>query len=191
MMDKPNYVLKANEGVLVPDETKSTIRKLKKAVWIIVGIIILGSLIFQDNLFGELSWTTIFLLIALILNFSLKKTNKMIPQPFEIQFYDDYLIVYREKNYYSPKLSRKEYFKIYYKDVKEYKYRANSKKINIIGFCEINWYDYNKDGSLPDKPTIHKKTEGICWFYTSESPEVDFVSEIERHSPLKVTIRES
>lgn len=53
------------------------------------------------------------------------------------------------------------------------------------------WFDYNKDGSLPEKPTIHRKSEGICWFYTSPSPEVDFVAEVEKHSPIKVILSDT
>ncbi len=161
------------------------------AVWIVIGVIIIGSIVFQDNLFSELSWSTRVLLLAMAIGVSFVGGNKIVPSPFEIQFYDDYLIVYREKHYYSKELSRKEYFKFFYEDIKECKYRKNSQKINIIGMSEIKWYNYNKDGSVPEKPTIHKKSEGICWFYTSEAPEVEFVSEIEQHSPVKVTIRES
>lgn len=48
-----------------------------------------------------------------------------------------------------------------------------------------------KDGSLPEKPTYHRTTDGgICYFYTTEEPEIDFVSEIEKHSPIKVQIVE-
>lgn len=51
------------------------------------------------------------------------------------------------------------------------------------------WYDYNKDGTLPAKPTYHRTIDGgICYFYTTEAPEVDFVSEIEKHSPIKVIV---
>lgn len=190
-MEKPNYVLKADEGVLVPKNEKFPLGKLKLVVWIIVGVIIIGSILFQDNLFSELSGTSQVLLVALAIGVLFKGGTKMVASPFEIQFYDDYLIVYRKKLYYSKKLSRKEYFKFFYKDVKECKYRKNSQKINIIGMSEIKWYDYNKDGSVPEQPTIHKKSEGICWFYTSKAPKVDFVEEIERHTPLKVTIRDS
>lgn len=51
-MEKPNYVLKANEGVLVSKNENSLLGKLKPAVWIIVGVIVVGSIIFQDNLFS-------------------------------------------------------------------------------------------------------------------------------------------
>lgn len=188
-MQTPNYVLRANEGILFPDETKSMLRFFKKAVWIIIGFIILGSLFFQDNLFSELSWSARVLLIAMAIGLSFKSTDKRVASPFEIWFYDDYFIVYREKRYYDKKVTRKEYNKFFYKDIHKFQYRTGVKRINIIGDVEAIWYNYNKNGSLPEKPTYHRKVNGgICYFYTTHSPEVDFISEIERHSPMKVEI---
>ncbi|MCI3924738.1 hypothetical protein MO973_31470 [Paenibacillus sp. TRM 82003] len=192
MMETPNYVLKANEGVLVPKNENSPIGKLKVAVWIIVGALILGSLIFEDNLFGELSWTSQLLLVALAIGVSFTGGNKRVPSSFEIRFYDDHLIVYREKRYYTKKVKRKEFNKFFYKDIQKVKYRKESQRINIFGTIEGIWYDYKKDGSLPEKPTYHKTTNGgICYFYTTEAPEVDFVAEIEKHSPIKVIVEDN
>ena len=149
-MEMPNYVLKANEGVLVPKDENS----------------FLGS--FVGGLFAS---------------------SKMVPSPFEIQFFDDYLIIYREKKYYSKNVIRKEYDKFFYKDIAKCQFRTETKQINIYGIIEGIRYNYNKDGSLPEKPNYHKVTDGgISWFYTSESPHIDFVSEIEKNSPIKVII---
>ena len=129
--EKPNYVLKANEGVLVPKN--ENLVPIKKAVWIIVGLIILGSFIFQDHLFSELTWSARIMLIVLAILVSFAGGTKMVPQPFEIWFFDDYLIVYREKNYYSKKLIRKEYNKFFYKDISKCIYRTTSEKFTIFG----------------------------------------------------------
>lgn len=185
--EKPNYVLKANEGILVPKNP--SLVPLKKAVWIIVALIIIGSLIFQDNLFTELSWSAQILLIALAIGVTIAGGNVRVPSPFEIWFFDDYLIVYREKRYYDSKVTRKEYNKYYYKDISKVEYRKLTNRIQFEGIIESVWYNYNKDGTLPEKPTYHRTTDGgICYFYTTASPEVDFVAEIEKHSPLKVQI---
>lgn len=190
-MEQPNYVLKANEGILVPKNENLLLGKLKIVAWVIVGVIILGSLIFQTNLFRELSWTIKGLLVALVIGLSFVGGNKRIPSPFEIQFYDDYLIVYREKRYYDRKVTRKEYNKFFYKDIQKIEYRTGTKRIHMKGVIEGIWYDYNKDGSLPENPTYHRTTDGgICYFYTTEEPDIDFISEIEKHSPIKVQIVE-
>lgn len=189
-MEKPNYVLKANEGVTVPKNENPLLGKLKIAVWIIVGVVILGSIIFRDNLFAELSWPARILLIALVVRVSFLGGYKKIPSPFEIQFYDDYFIVYREKYYLSKNVPIKEYRKFFYKDINKCQYRTVTKQINIQGIEEAIRYKYNKDGSLPTEPTYHKTSENLCYFYTTEEPNIDFVAEFEKHSPIKVVIED-
>lgn len=57
-MNELRYVLKFNEEVLVPKNKNSLLPVLKVAIWVIIGIVVVGSFIFQDNLFNEISWTT-------------------------------------------------------------------------------------------------------------------------------------
>lgn len=64
MNNNPNYVLKTNEAVLVSKESKG-LHAMKVAVGIIVAVIVLGSLIFQENLFAEMTWTTRILLVVI------------------------------------------------------------------------------------------------------------------------------
>lgn len=187
-MEKPNYVLKANEGVTVPLNDNPTLGILKIATWIIVVTIILGSIIFRDNLFGKFSWVVRILLIVLAIRVSFLGGHKRIQSPFEIQFYNDYLIIYREKRYRSKNTTTKERDKFFYKDIKKCQYRKVTKQINILGIEEGIRYKYNKDGTLPSEPIFHKTVEHLCYFYTTEAPEVDFVAEIEKHSPIKVII---
>ncbi len=106
----------------------------------------------------------------------------------EIRFYDDYLILYREKKHYGSGIQRKMYDKFYYKDIHKCQYRTETKRINIYGKVEGKWYDYNKDGSLPTQPTYHKTTDSLDYFYTIFAQDIDFVKEIEEHSPIKVEI---
>ena len=189
MEPQPNYVLKANEGNLVPKNESQTLRFIKKAVWVIVGIIVICSLIIQDGLFGEITWGTRILLISLAIgSLFLGGGSTIVPSPFEIWFYDDYLVLYREKEYFNRKLSRKRYDKFSYKDVRRCEYRSVCQRIVIYGIVEGIWYDYNKDGTLPVMPTYHKTTDSMDTFYTTEEPNIDFVAEIENHSPIKVII---
>lgn len=66
-MNRPNYVIQTNEAVLIPTNQSRGITFLKTGVWIVVAVIVLGSLLFQDNLFSELSWTARVLLFVLAL----------------------------------------------------------------------------------------------------------------------------
>ncbi len=63
--DKPNYVLRTNEAVLIPESESILQRVVKIGVWIVVMIIVIGSLLFGENLFSEISWNTRVLLIVL------------------------------------------------------------------------------------------------------------------------------
>lgn len=182
-----NYVLKFNESVR--KTVKDTNYKIKMAVLIIIGIIIVGSLIFQDNLFTELGWTARIILISLFIGTLFTGKTEKIKSPIEIRFYDDYLIVYREKRYYSKKVSRMEYNKFYYKDITKCEYNAKLKRIDIVGKINATWYDYNKDGSIPQNPTYNRDVDGgICYFYTDLEENLDIVKEIEEHSTIKVKV---
>lgn len=113
--NKPNYVLKFNDSTLQKIEDKNS--KMKKAVVIIIVIIVIGSIIFGENLFLELSWTARILLICLSVGFLFYEKREDVPNPAELQFYDDYLILYCQKKCYSKKNCRKEIFKMNYKDI--------------------------------------------------------------------------
>lgn len=185
----PNYVLKFNDRDLKKVSDKNS--KIKIAVLIIVAILIVGSFIFQDNLFAELSWTARVLLVCLAMGVMFTGKNEELPCPTEIRFYDDYLVVYCERKYYSKRVIRKMYDKFYYKDIHQVQFRRRTQRINIYGVVEGIWYNYNADGSLPQNPTYHKTVDAICYFYTRLNPEIDYVKEFEEHSPIKVTVEDN
>lgn len=133
----PNYILKFNESVR--KTVKDTNYKIKITVLIIVGIIIVGSLIFQDNLFTELGWTARIILISLFIGTLFTGKTEKIKSPIEIRFYDDHLVVYREKRWYSNKVSRMEFNKFYYKDITKCDFSKNTKRLNIVGKIEAIW----------------------------------------------------
>ena len=189
-MNDPIYVLKANESAWAPTQNAKQVVFVKNAVRVILVILLLGSFVFDDNLFGELSLTAKALLIALFLGTCFAQDKQKVAKPFEIRFYEDYLVLYREKRYYSPKLSRREFDKFLYKDIEEIVYRTDTHRINIYGIVEGKWYNYNKDGSLPEKPSYHKTTDSLAYFYTNEAPEVNFVEVFEKYTPVKVKIQD-
>lgn len=187
-MEKPIYVIRTNESAWGPAPNSSQIVCAKKAVRIILVILLVGSLLFQDNLFADMSFMPKVLLISLFFGTCFVKTKEKVAKPFEIRFYEDHLVLYREKRYYSPNLSRKEFDKFMYKDIKKILYRPETHRLNIYGVVEGKWYNYNKDGSLPEKPSYHKTTDSFSYFYTNEALEIDFVAVFEKYTPIKVTI---
>lgn len=189
--EQPNYVLKFNDSVLKKVEDKNS--KIKKAVAIIIAIIVIGSIILGENLFLELSWTTRVLLICLAMGVFFSGKSEEVSIPAELQFYNDYLILFRPNKYYSKKVIRQEYFKIDYKDVSRCKFLVNSssKRIHIYGNVHAVWYNLNEDGSLPQQPTYDRMVnETLIYFTTFQNENINFVQEIEGHSPLKVEIEE-
>lgn len=85
-MDKFNYVIRTNEAVLMPTENNKVKNILKKCVWILVGIIILGSLIFQENLFVELSGVSKILLIILVAAFGFYGRKSIVHRQWSCNF---------------------------------------------------------------------------------------------------------
>lgn len=80
-MEKPNYVLRTNEAVLMPVNQGNGLLVFKICVWIVVALTVLGSIVFQDNLFSELSWTSRIFLIILVIGVTLYGGKKNISHP--------------------------------------------------------------------------------------------------------------
>lgn len=192
-MENPNYILKTNEAVLMPKNQSNSLGFIKIGVWIVVAVIVLGSLVFQDNLFAELTWTTRMLLIAVaigVIFVGSKKEN--VPSPMELQFYDDYLIIYRPKRYYSKKVTRMEVNKMRYSDIRRCVYKAQSKRVHIYGDVTATWYNYDKNGVVSQTPTYNRiVSDTLCYFSTRCATDVDFKQIIEAYSPVQVTVENS
>ncbi len=188
-----NYVLKFDEAVLVPQDKLSGLSFVKKGVWIIVFIATLGSIIFQDNLFGEMSWTTIVLLIVIAVVVSFIGGKKIdVPSPVEIQFYDDHLVIYRPKRYYSKKVTRMEHNKMMYAEIRRCVYKAQSKRLHIYGNVHAVWHNVSKDGVVSQLPTYDRVVNDTLQYFSTRCAEnVNFKNEIEQHSPIMVSVENS
>lgn len=188
---EPNYVLKTNEAVLVSKNSKA-ISVFKTAVWVIVAVIVLGSLVFQKNLFAEITWSTRILLIVIALGVLFiggKKEN--IESPMELQFFDDYLVIYRPKRFYSKKVTRMEINKMMYSDIKRCVYKAKSKRVHIYGHVLAKWYNFDAQGIPAQTPTYDRFVKDtLCYFSTRCAQDVDFVSIIENNSPIRVDVED-
>lgn len=185
-MKEPNYILKATEAIWAPIESKRS--WVRKAVWVIAGIIVVSSVLFEENILMEMSITPRFLFIGLVIWSFTGAGSKRIPSEFEIRFYDDFLEIYREKKFMGNNLYAKCSDTIYYKDIKKCHYRKKTSQIIIFGYMKRVRFEYNKDGTLEDRSVFNKYVDTNCYFYTALS-DVDFVKEIEEHSPIKVEIR--
>lgn len=186
---QPNYVLKFNET----DSRKVKDRNyyIKKTVVIIIAIIVIFSIIFGENLFLELSWTARILLIAIALGILFTGKKEDVQSPAELRFYDDYLLLFLERKYYSERSIKQEYLKMKYSDITKVKYLPNTsnKRFQIYGNGHSLHYDLKKDGNISKKASRDKMFEkGMIYFSTNLNQNIDFIKEIEEHSPLKVEI---
>ena len=186
---QPNYVLKFNET----DSKKVKDRNyyIKTAVVTIIAILVILSIIFEENLFLELSWTVRILLIAIALGILFTCKKKDVPSPAELRFYDDYLLLFIERKYYSERNIKQEYLKMKYSDITKVKYLPNTsnKRFQIYGNGHSLQYAVKKDSSIAKQPSRDKIFEdGMIYFSTNLNQNIDFIEEIEKHSPLKVEI---
>lgn len=192
-MDSPKYVIQTEEAVLIPTKQRSGFTFLKIAVWIVVAVIVLGSLLFQDNLFSELSWTARVLLIVLAFGVTfLGGKKEYAPSPMELQFYDDHLVLYLPKRYYSKRVARMEINQMKYSEISKCVYKTKSQRIHLYGNGTSIWYNYKADGTISQTPTrVRNYTAGLIYFNTQLANDIDFKTEIENHSPIHVIVENS
>lgn len=192
-MEQPNYILKTFQSDLVPVKPKQGFIFLKIGVWIVVAILVFGSLFFRDNLFMELSGTTRILLIALAIGVSFAGNKKdYAPSPLELRFYDDYIVFYLEKKYYSKRVTKMEFIQMKYAEISKCEFDTRNQMVYVHGDGIAKLYKYNKDGTLPSEPTdVRNAKGGLMYFGTRFMKDIDIKKEIEEHSPIKVITMQS
>lgn len=181
-MQTPNYILKMNEAVIVTKKSDSKYKIIKMVVLIAVGMLLAKSFLSGGN------WFERFLLIAVaIRNLFIGRKTEVVPSPVEIQFYDDFLCVYRPKRYYDKKVTRMEYNKMWYSRITKCVLETRSKMLYFYGDVEAKWFNYDENGNVPAAPTYNRIVkDAFCYLSTRCDSQIDYVNEIENHSPIKV-----
>lgn len=189
-MESPNYVLYAHNAEFVPKENYQALKIAKKIIWGYIAVVAIFSLLFQENMFSLFPLYIQGMIVIAAIWTLITRTEERKPNPFEIRFYDEYLVLYTKKKRYDDKTTRMDIFKIYYKDVTECVYKKKYERIDVYGLKDFIYYNYNKDGTIPEQPNYHRMIEAVVSFYTMYDKNIDFVAEIEQHSLIKVTIEE-
>ena len=149
-MDKclESYKTKGKTVIVV----KNAYYYMKKAIAGLIIVLIVFSFIFGENLFAELGTSTLMLLIAVVINlFFNTKTHEKTNYDIEFDFFDNYLMIYRNKKQCTPKVTRRDFFT--YRCISKVEYDYRLKRLDIHGNLEGLSYNYNKDGTLPEKPS--------------------------------------
>lgn len=189
--EQPLYILKFNEGIMKPKVENKTKDIIKYLLGFATILIILVIIIFGFRVLREFSFS-IFICYCIAIGYLIKNGGyERIPSPCELWFYENYLVQYCPKRYYSKNNIRKEYYKFNYKDIKRCLYRSVVNKFDIFGIVEATFYKYDKDGNVDSVPKHHITADSISVFYTVFEPNIDFIKEIEEHSPIKVEIENS
>lgn len=185
---EPNYVLKIDEAVLMPVKDSTVKRILKVSVCGIVIAMVLGSLLFMENLFLELSDFSKGTFIALVV-YALYTKREETKSPMELQFFDDYLVLYLPKRYYDRRTTRMVSSKMKYEDITKCVYYSKLQRVHVYGAGVSEWCDYDKTGNLLDRTKTTKVfDEGLLYFSTLFATDIDFKKEIEAHAPITVNI---
>lgn len=192
-MDNPKYVIKTNEAALECVKQNNAIHIFRIGVLIVAAIVLIGSFVFQENLMSEFSWTTRCLLIVIVVAaLLLGRKKKDVPSPIELQFYNDFLILYRPKRIYNKKVARMEINKMRYSEIKKCVYKSKLQRVHIYGTVYATWYNYDNQGVISKVPTYDRVVEDtLCYFSTLFATDIDFKKEIEEHSPIKVIVENS
>lgn len=186
--DTPNYVLKTHSSVLKPVKERKAVTITRNCLWVVLGILTVGSLVLRVNLYMELNIVAKVLLGVLIIRY-LYRGKEYKPIPMELQFYDDYLIVYFPERWYSNRYTRKEINKLKYKDITRCVIKTEDERVHIYGSGESIWYKFRKDGTVPEEPDKVRKYEGgLVYFGTQFLNGINIKEVIESHSPLEVEV---
>ena len=177
-----------NEMVIKPSNEKSKLYYVRIAVWCVLGIILISSIVFRDNIFSEMSANARWLLVALVLGtFFIRPKNINEPSEMEIQLYDDYFVLYRPKRYYSKRMTRQEYYKVMYNQIESFKFDANRNMVEIVGDFDTVFYKYNSSGVLETTPIQQKFVEnGLLYFHTKFIDTEKLIFDIEQNSPIRI-----
>lgn len=185
-METPNYVLTFNDGFMSPQK-ESIAKDIVSYMLVLSGILMLAVAIFFGLEALKEIPVTVWLCLAVGIMYLVSQGGCVrCPSPCELWFYDEYLVQYCERRYYSKRNIRKEYYKFFYKDITKCVYRTEVKKFDIYGVVEATFYKYDKNGNVGAVPCKHLKAEAVSVFYTVFEPTIDFVDEIEMHSPIRI-----
>ena len=168
-MNKPNYVLKFKDTIAVTDAASSVVGMM--SVLASSAFIIL--LLWDWNVMAGIIGAAV--TVLLVKNgFFNAESFKWESTPCELWFYDDYFIQYYERRQYGKNIIKKEYHKMYYRDVKECLFKKRSKKIGMIGLVDVVSYSYDSNGKIIEE-SKEKKLDGYTFVNFMAEPNINFV----------------
>ena len=191
-MEQPNYILKTVETSWKTVEPGTLQKFMKKALTIIIVLIILFSILFGENLLSSMSTGSVVLLFFLIVKTYFNTPDEEFTAEIEYWFYDDRFVIYRPKYTYTDSDVRREYKTFYYEDVEKAYYKVQRKLLCFDGTIHEEYYRYDAEGNLPEEPT-EKRVSKHYFDHTcirSVEDPIALVEEINKHLPVDIEILE-
>lgn len=183
----PIYILKGQE----PSTQSKPQKKLNAFSVIGIILLVLYLLSFMSGKGGVLAAQRSSMLIPglIFLNLGITSANKKIREPFEIQFYPDYLVVYRARHHFDGTNPRKQFEKIYYQNLRACVWDRVAKQLVFVGTTEITATNYDKKGNLENGTNQWQIPEHVCKVGTGLTMKTDYKMEIEANTPVRVEVR--
>lgn len=192
MSETPKHVIYSQQ-TKIAGEYRSPLHKFIRYTVIFLIILMLAAKFVLDiDLYGELSTLPKMLLgLALVETLFFAKTDKDHVTPFEIQIFDDYIVIDEKKRYYHKNLTRRNICKIYYMDLEKIEYETKTRMFYIYGAkMDVRWYNYRKDGTLPDVPTRQKIAEDALWHFRLPDNEGEtIIKQLKQYANIEVLDR--
>lgn len=187
----PNYVLRTNEAILNPHSQPKGEKNFRWAVLTAIALLMLYSFITGNNLFSALPWFGWVGLGLVVIRAIFRPKPSNNSSRMEIRFFDDGIVLYQTRRNPAKQITRKQLTAFMYDNIAQVTHKKENKLIQILGAGTSVWYDSDSQGNLPETPTKKQSfSKALVQFSTTLAPELDFVQEIEDHSPLKVVIEE-
>lgn len=188
VIGEPKCVLETTETVYVPKRGNQILAFLRGVLWVITGVLLLNGAFFWKTVSGT-GWIVRIVLLVLAVLGSFWDKNRRVSSGIELWFYENFLVIYREKRYYDTKVSRQEFNRFYYVEVTKCEYDSKTKRLDIVGRVEETWFNFRKDGSLPEDPTYHRSVDGgICHFRIDRKDEQEIIAALERESYAHIKV---
>lgn len=188
---QPNYTIRTREMIWIPRVEGRIYPLIKMLTWVILAAVAILSMKFGSK--ENIKYFALAMIVPMtaVVLFSLYfNKKKQVASPLEIRFYDDYLVIFRKEVHYKQGMDRMETYKFFYSNIQVIQYSERTEEVDFYGLAEYKWYALDADGNPGEKPVKENKSNSILGFFVDLDNPIDWVKEIEEHSPLNVAVED-
>lgn len=189
IMSKLSTALELAEAVYMEMDGYKSLRIFKVILLVILALLMLGTVVFNNSLLNELSFMAQMLLYSSILFAILAGDRLMlVPSKLELNVFEDHLVLTRNNRPVNKTKFQKEVHTIYFKDLVNCVYKSKSNQMVLQGVIHTLIYDYNKDGSLKSSPSVNKTETTQLYINFKFEENFEFTRDIAQLIPITFKI---